>query len=541
MTAVFGALVVGSGIAGLRAAVEIARGGGRVGILTKDGPTDSSSDKAQGGLAAVLSDDDEVDLHYEDTLRAGDGLCNEGAVRILVEEGPKRALELVEWGARFDREGSRLSLTREAAHSKRRILHAYGDSTGHEIVRALVEKARTTQGIELLPRLFTIDLVMQGGSCVGLAALDERSGATRLMLARAVVLATGGAGKVYRETTNPPQATGDGLAMAYRAGAEMMDLEFVQFHPTTLTLPGAPRFLLSEAMRGEGGRLVNVRGEPFMAAIDPRGDLAPRDVVARGIVEEIVRSGHPCVFLDMTACPADFVRRRFPTITATCARYGLDVARDRLPVTPCAHFMMGGVKTDTWGRTSIPGLYAAGEVACTGVHGANRLASNSLLEGLVFGARAGQAILADGPQGPDGGAAGVSGASAPPAGASSIPEVRRIPEESALSTMATLQRVMWQDVGIVRDAAGLGRAESAILGLEEGLASGPPSRAGLEARNMLFVGRLICECALAREESRGSHFRSDFPRSQPGRGRHSIVAPGAPAPDLPRLPRSVSG
>ena len=539
MTPVFGALVVGSGIAGLRAAVEIARSGGRVGILTKDGPTDSSSDKAQGGLAAVLSDDDEVALHYEDTLRAGDGLCSEGAVRILVEEGPSRALELIEWGARFDREGARLALAREAAHSKRRILHAQGDSTGREIVRALVEKAKGTPGIELLPRLFSIDILMQGGCCVGLAALDERSGRTLLMPARAVLLATGGAGQIYRETTNPPQATGDGLTMAYRAGAEMMDLEFVQFHPTALFLPGVPRFLLSEAMRGEGGRLLNARGEGFMAAIDPRGDLAPRDIVARGITEEIRRSGHPCVFLDMGACEPEFVRRRFPTIAATCARHGLDIGRDRLPVSPCAHFMMGGVRTDTWGRTSIPGLYAAGEVACNGVHGANRLASNSLLEGLVFGARAGQAVLADRPAGP--GPSTRPDASGPlttgPAG-DSDPVVRTIPEAAAPATIAALKEIMWQQAGIVRDALGLQRAASAILGLEENLAAGPPSRAGLEARNMLFAGRLIAECALRREESRGSHFRSDFPRPQPGRGRHSIVAPGAPAPDLIRLPGS---
>src|SRR5262245_30668944 len=450
----FAALVVGSGIAGLRAAVEIARSGGRVGILTKDGPTDSSSDKAQGGLAAVLSDDDEVALHYEDTLRAGDGLCSEGAVHILVEEGPARALELIEWGARFDREGARLALTREAAHSKRRILHAQGDSTGREIVGTLVEKAKGTPGIDLLPRLFSIDILMQGGCCVGLAALDARSAGTRLMTARAVVLATGGAGQIYRETTNPPQATGDGLTMAYRAGAEMMDLEFVQFHPTALLLPGVPRFLLSEAMRGEGGRLVDVRGEAFMQAIDARGDLAPRDIVARGIEQEIRRTGHPSVFLDMSACGGDFARRRFPTIAATCARHGLDIGRDPLPVAPCAHFMMGGVMTDLWGRTSLPGLYAAGEVACNGVHGANRLASNSLLEGLVFGARAGMAVLADRPADvPDGARDGRS-VRAPDAAALAA-AVRSIPEGEAAAIVSALRETMWTKAGIVRDGGGL--------------------------------------------------------------------------------------
>jgi L-aspartate oxidase len=530
----FDALIVGSGIAGLRAAIELASRGRRVAILTKDGPTDSSSDKAQGGIAAVLSDEDEIDLHYEDTLRAGDGLCNEGAVRVLVEEGPQRALELIEWGARFDREGARLALTREAAHSKRRILHAQGDSTGREIVRALVERARAMPEVELLTRLFSIDLVMQGGRSVGLLALDESGGETILLRAPAVMLATGGAGRIYRETTNPPQATGDGMAMAYRAGAEMMDLEFVQFHPTGLLLPGAPRFLLSEAMRGEGGRLVNGRGEPFMAAIDPRGDLAPRDIVARGILAEMRRTGSPTVFLDMTALDPGFVRGRFPGIAATCARLGLDIGRDRLPVAPCAHFMMGGVKTGLLGRTSIPGLYAAGEVACTGVHGANRLASNSLLEGLVFGARAGQAILQDSAASAASATIGRPSAAEPEALAA---RVRSIAPTRAAAAVAALMQVMWDDVGLLREAAGLRHAIGAVLELERGLEERPPTRAGLEARNMLYLGRLIAESALRREESRGSHYRSDFPRPEPGRGRHAIIAPGAPAPDLPVLAR----
>jgi len=520
----FDAIVIGSGIAGLRAAIEIARRGATVAVLTKDGPTDSSSDKAQGGLAAVLSDDDEVALHYQDTLVAGDGLCHEAAVRVLVEEGPARALELIEWGARFDREGARLALTREGAHSKRRILHAQGDSTGREIVRALVEKARATPGIALLPRMFSVDLVMAGGRSAGLLALDERTGVPAVLRAPAIVLATGGAGQIYRETTNPPQATGDGMAMAYRAGAEMMDLEFVQFHPTALLLPGVPRFLLSEAMRGEGGRLVNARGERFLSAVDPRGDLAPRDIVARGIVAEMRRDGKPCVYLDMTGLDAVYVRSRFPTIAATCARHGLDIARDRIPVAPCAHYMMGGVKTDLWSRSSLPGLYAAGEAACTGVHGANRLASNSLLEGLVFGARAGQAVLGDRP---------VAAAAAE--GVATVGETRSIDPEAAPATVARLREVMWEEVGIVRDGQGLRRAVGSILDLERGLGSRSVSRAGLEARNLLFVGRLVAESAERRRESRGSHFRNDYPSPEPGRGRHSIIAPGAAAPDLPRL------
>jgi L-aspartate oxidase len=526
------ALIVGSGIAGLRAAIAIASAGRRVAILTKDGPTDSSSDKAQGGLAAVLSDDDEVALHYEDTLLAGDGLCHEAAVRVLVEEGPARALELIEWGARFDREGAQLALTREAAHSKNRILHARGDSTGREIVRALVEKARTTPGIELLPRTFSIDLVMQGGGASGLLVLDEERGTPRVLRASAIVLATGGAGQVYLETTNPPQATGDGAAMAYRAGAEMMDLEFVQFHPTALFLPGAPRFLLSEAMRGEGGRLVDHRGRAFMTGVDPRGDLAPRDIVARAIFDVLRKSGRE-VYLDMTALPADRVRRRFPMIAATCARHGLDIARDRLPVAPSAHFMMGGVKTDLMARSSIPRLYAAGEVACTGVHGANRLASNSLLEGLVFGARAGAAVVADEVAAPSRSTVGDGEGAARLAR-----QVRSIAPEAVAPIAQRLRGVMWERVGLLRDAVGLQQAIADILEMETGLAPREPRRPGLEARNLLFVGRLVAECALLRQESRGSHFRIDHPSREAGRGRHSIIAPGAPAPDLPLLPRA---
>ena len=520
----FDVIVAGSGIAGLRAAIEIARGGGRVAILTKDGPTDSATDKAQGGLAAVLSDDDEISLHYQDTIQAGDGLCHEGAVRVLVEEGPARALELIEWGARFDREGARIALAREAAHSKRRILRAQGDSTGREIARTLVAKSSEDSRIVLLPRFFSLDLILAGGRCAGLSALDESSRRPEILKARAVLLATGGAGQAYRETTNPPQATGDGMAMAYRAGAEMMDMEFVQFHPTALCKEGAPRFLLSEAMRGEGGRLENAAGERFLSRSDPRAELAPRDIVARGIVAEMRRTGHPCVSLSMRGLDPEFVRGRFPTIAATCSAYGLDIGRDRIPVTPCAHYVMGGVKTDLWGRTSVPGLYAAGEVACTGVHGANRLVSNSLLKGLVFGARAGRAILGDDlappPQGPLVGDPGTALA---------------IDGTAADEVLESLKRVMWDGVGIVREGSGLRRAIDAILSLEQGLARRSVSRRGVEARNLLFVGRLIAESALGRRESRGAHFRHDFPERESGRGRHSIIAPGAPAPDLPLI------
>jgi L-aspartate oxidase len=373
--------------------------------------------------------------------------------------------------------------------------------------------------------MFSVDLLVAGGRCVGLLGLDERSGETALLFAAAVVLSTGGAGQVYRETTNPAQATGDGVAMAYRAGAELMDLEFVQFHPTALFLPGAPRFLLSEAMRGEGGRLLDSEGRCFMAEQHPRAELAPRDIVARGIVDAMKHTGSPSVYLDMSGRDPAFVRRRFPTIAATCARHGIDIARDRIPVSPCAHYMMGGVKTDLWGRTSIPGLYAAGEVACTGVHGANRLASNSLLEGLVFGARSGRAMIQDRPPAP------------PTRGdLSGIDRIRSIGPEEVPSTVDEVRRVMWEDVGIVRTAEALKRASAAILDLERQLRPGMPARAGLEARNLLFAGRLIAESALRREESRGSHYREDFPQTEGGRGRHSIIAPGETAADLPCIP-----
>src|SRR5213594_2407620 len=520
----FDAVVVGSGIAGLRAAIEIGRGGGRVAILTKDDPTDSATDKAQGGLAAVLSDDDEITLHYQDTIRAGDGLCNEGAVRVLVEEGPARALELIDWGARFDREGTRIALAREAAHSKRRILRARGDSTGREIVRALVARSRADDRITLLQRIFSVDLVLAEGRCAGVLALDEDKAGPVVLRARAVVLATGGAGQAYLETTNPPQATGDGMAMAYRAGAEMSDMEFVQFHPTALALPGAPRFLLSEAMRGEGGRLENDAGERFMTRYDARGDLAPRDIVARGIVAEMRRTGHPSVYLSMRDRDGAFVRERFPTIASTCAGYGLDIGRDRIPVAPCAHYMMGGVKTDLWGRTSVTGLYAAGEVACTGVHGANRLASNSLLEGLVFGARAGRAVLGDSLSSLEGGALLADAGTA-----------LAIDRDAAEATIRSLKKVLWEGAGLLREGRGLGRSIDAILKLERGLGLRAVSRRGVEARNLMFVGRLIAESALKRQESRGAHYREDFPEKDPGRGRHSIIAPGAPGPDLPRF------
>ncbi|MBO0860918.1 MAG: FAD-dependent oxidoreductase [Chloracidobacterium sp.] len=343
-------IVIGSGVAGLRAAIELARDG-RVAVLTKNRLDESNTEYAQGGVAVAMSDDDEISLHVEDTLNAGAGLCDEQAVRALVEEGPRYITELIEWGAQFDREGGALQFTREAAHSRRRILHANGDSTGREIVRALIAYARKRPNIELVAHAATIGLIVdEDGRCSGVRFIDPNESLRRELRAKAVVLATGGAGQIFAQTTNPSVATGDGMAMAYAAGATMCDLEFIQFHPTALALEDAPRFLLSEALRGEGAILRNHEGEAFARRYDDRGELAPRDIVARAIVAEMERTGARWMYLDLRHLKADFLRERFPKIFETCMRYGLDLTKDQLPVSPAAHYVMGGVKTDTVGR-----------------------------------------------------------------------------------------------------------------------------------------------------------------------------------------------
>src|SRR5437016_1668777 len=386
--------VVGSGVAGLRAAIELSSAG-TVLVLAKSNLSDSATAWAQGGIAVALSDEDEIGLHEQDTLNAGDGLCRPESVALLVEEGPKYITQLIEWGTEFDRAGTKLAFTREAAHSRSRILHAHGDSTGREISRALLARANSIPHLHLRAHAFTTGLIIENEKVVGVRFIDETDGSLHELRANAILLATGGLGQIYRETTNPDVATGDGMAIAYEAGAVLSDMEFVQFHPTALAVKGAPRFLLSEALRGEGGILRNINLERFMKRYAEAQELAPRDVVARAIVSEMHRTQAEHVYLDMTAKSAEFLQKRFPRIYATCLSYGLDLATDMAPVCPAAHYMMGGVKTDLWGRTSLPGLYAAGETADTGVHGANRLASNSLLEGLVFGARSGQAMIAD--------------------------------------------------------------------------------------------------------------------------------------------------
>lgn len=496
-------IVIGSGVAGLRAAIELSAGGW-VTVLTKDRLDESNTEYAQGGVAVALSDDDEIALHAEDTLNAGAELCDEHAVRALVQEGPKYITELIEWGAEFDREKGELSFTREAAHSRRRILHAHGDSTGREIVRTLLERARRESRITFLAHAATLQLLTDENRCVGVEFIDPHENLMRTMCARAIVLATGGAGQIYSQTTNPSVATGDGMAMAFEAGAEMSDLEFVQFHPTVLSAPGAPRFLLSEALRGEGGKLRNEDGELFMNRYDSRCELAPRDVVSRSIVSEMNRTHKHWVYLDLTHLDAKFLRERFPKINLTCLRYGIDITRDPIPVSPAAHYVMGGVRTDTCGRSSVSGLYAAGEVACTGVHGANRLASNSLLEGLVFGARAGKAALQARTELTQG---------------RGRPSVDLGPTDWVIDPQARfqVQDLMWQRVGVVRDGNGLRNAVDALGELLEGTAN-------RRTRSFAMLAQLMTRSALWREESRGAHFRTDFPERDDISWRvHSVI------------------
>jgi len=499
-------LIIGGGVAGLRAAVELA-GSGDVLVVTKDAPSESSSEYAQGGVAVALSDEDEISIHFDDTIRAGDGLCLRNAVAALVEEGPTRIRELILWGAEFDKVGAKLAFTQEAAHSKRRILHAQGDSTGHEIMRTLVDKVRSTGTVSKIDFAFTRDLLIRDGRCVGAVACQQALKKVLIISARAVLLATGGAGRLYERTTNPAVATGDGIAMAYRVGAALVDLEFVQFHPTALFLNGAPQFLLSEAMRGEGGMLRNIGHERFMESYHTARELAPRDVVTRAIHAEMIATGSNHVYLDMTHLNADYIVKRFPRIYRTCKDLGIDISREPIPVSPAAHYLMGGVRTDLWGATSIPGLFAAGEAACTGVHGANRLASNSLLEGLVFGARAGLA------------AARYAGKreqrDAREAQAPLRHDQRRYSFSPAASEAAeiraSLRSLMWEKVGIVRNRKDLTAALKQLRKWDRAMKGHRPDRNLFELKNMITAATLITSSALSREGSVGAHFRSDFP------------------------------
>ena len=498
----FDVLVLGGGIAGLTAAIAAARRW-RVGLLTKATFDDTATFLAQGGIAAAMSPADSPELHFEDTVNAGAGLCDEAAVRVLVTEGPDRVRELMQICPHFDKVDGEIVLGKEGAHSVARVVHAGGDATGSEVSSALAEAARTGSRVQLFEDEFAIDLLTIDGRCVGTLSYDPHGDDLWLNHAMVTILATGGAGQVYARTTNPAVATGDGIAMAYRAGAALRDLEFVQFHPTGLALGDGPTtFLVTEALRGEGAYLRNRAGERFMVGRDPKAELAARDVVVRGMVAERRHEGVDHVFLDATHLAADMLHTRFPRVSSGVAAFGLDLARDLIPVSPVCHYFVGGVLTDVWGRTTVPGLYASGEVASTGVHGANRLASNSLLEGLVFSDR----VVRDLDR-----------------YIGTLPEnVRRLrfdlPEQSTRgaeqSNTAAVRRrlteLMQSKVGVLRDGAGLRQAIAELRVMYSALHIDTPDVAEYELLNLLTVATHVTKSALLREESRGVHLREDF-------------------------------
>ena len=510
-------LVIGAGIAGLRAALEVDP---KLSVLvaTKDRITESNSSYAQGGLAGVLAPEDAFANHVEDTLIAGDGLCDKEIVDSVIREAPHEIEKLIDWGTKFDIENGSLALTREGGHSHRRIVHALGDATGFEVMRAIIATARTSPNLTLWDDTFLVDLLTENGHCVG--AIVSRNGMGKFLIwARQVILASGGCGMVYRETTNPPVATGDGMAAAYRAGAELRDMEFMQFHPTVLYVAGSARYLISESVRGEGAYLRDLNGERFMPGEDPRAELAPRDIVARAIFRTMERTQHPNVYLDLSHLDRTMVLHRFPGINRVCKGFGLDITRDRIPVRPGAHYMIGGVTVDHSGHTTLPGLWACGEVTSSGLHGANRLASNSLIEGLVFGAMCGR------------------GASA---AASEHPrELTALPVSHVLSLgegtdyldiadlTASLRALMVRKMGIVRDRTRLAEAQQDVeFWCRYALAREFDTRTGWELQNLLMIARLMIDAAERRDESRGTHFRSDYPRRDDTRwGLRHITAP----------------
>lgn len=503
-------LVVGSGIAGLSFALKAAAHG-RVLLVTKKERAASSTNWAQGGIAAVMGEDDRPELHVRDTVVAGAGLCRSEAVRSLVEEGPDRVRELVAWGVRFTAEAGRFSLGREGGHSRRRIVHA-ADLTGREIERALLAAAAERPEIRVLEDHSAAELLVAedgagGRRCVGALVLDRRTGAPVECRAAMTLLATGGLGRAYRHTTNPDVATGDGVAMAYRAGAAVANLEFVQFHPTALYPVEDRAVLISEAVRGEGAILRKPGGEPLLEGVHPLGSLAPRDIVARAIDLELKRSGAPHVWLDLSPIPPETLERRFPFIFSECAARGIDIRREPIPVVPAAHYACGGVRTDRDGRTALPGLYAAGEVACTGVHGANRLASNSLLEAVVYSHRAAVRVPIEIEIG--------RGAAEPRPVRHGTEPARPGDRERWRSTIESVRSLMWEDAGIVRSDARLRRAEATLRELkdrtEQDVARLRLDDALLELRNLIESALLVVRCARERRESRGLHYNVDHP------------------------------
>ncbi len=523
----FDFIVLGSGIAGLTFALKAAQKGS-VALVTKRAASDSNTAWAQGGVACVMSNEDSFDLHIQDTLTAGAGLCREEIVKTIITEGPARIAELTGLGVHFDQRQNgngtmEPDLGREGGHSKRRILHAR-DATGREIENRLLEQVAAHPEIEVMQNHMAVDLITTGklgyareNSCLGIYVLDEVSGMVETLRSDVTVLATGGCGKVYLYTTNPDVATGDGVAMAWRAGAVIANMEFIQFHPTCLYHPSIKSFLISEAVRGEGGILINGRGQRFMENAHPQRELAPRDIVARAIDAEMKRSGAKCVYLDITHKPADFIRSRFPTIYETCLSAGLDISKSPIPVVPAAHYQCGGVNTDVNGETSIRGLYAIGEVACTGLHGANRLASNSLLEGLVTAHRAFEKSTRNHRERVE------------------IPlpewrsgEVQDVDELVVIShNWEEIRRLMWDYVGIVRTDKRLQRAATRLRNLhaevQEFYWNFKVTTDLLELRNLVTVASLVVDCALSRKESRGLHFTLDYPERDDQRFRRDTL------------------
>ncbi len=504
-------IIVGSGIAGLYTAL-LAKEQGSVLIITKGSIDDCNTKYAQGGIAAAIGKNDSPQRHFRDTIAAGDGICNEEEARILVNEAPDRITDLVKFGVPFDTLDGEIALAMEAAHSLPRILHAGGDATGEHIEFTLSKQVRISK-IQVLEDCLATEILVEKRRVSGIKALDCRTGSIEEFECRFLILATGGAGQLYKFSTNSEIATGDGIVLAFSAGAEITDMEFFQFHPTALRLPGVTPFLISEAVRGEGGILRNVDGYRFMPDYTPEADLAPRDVVARSILYEMEKTGSDRVFIDVTHLPPHVITTRFPHIYRFCLDHGLDITKGLIPVAPAAHYMMGGIKVNSWGETNIAGLFACGETAGTGVHGANRLASNSLLEAVVFSKRIVEKTK--------------KGARTEVPVASKVVEVhhslseRQVPQVVPVPSLSAVQQLQWDKVGIIRNKEGLTQAAD-ILAAWQRLLPQPTDRPSCELSNLVLTGRLVTEAALLREESRGAHFRSDFPQSSP-RWQYHIV------------------
>ncbi|GAB5439961.1 MAG: L-aspartate oxidase [Fuerstiella sp.] len=511
-------LVLGAGIAGTRAALAIDPALRTI-VVTKDTITQSNSAWAQGGIAGVLDPLDDFAHHVQDTIAAGKGMCEPDVVEFVVREAPERIRELVRYGAEFDKVEGEIALTLEGGHSHPRVAHALGDATGKEVMRAMHETLFAADHIDVWQQTFTIDLLTCDGVCRGALVWNANHGRT-FVWAKQTILCTGGAGALYRETTNPSIATADGHAIAFRAGCDLRDMEFMQFHPTVLYIAGSSRHLITEAVRGEGAHLVDCNGKRFMADYDDAMELAPRDVVSQAITQQMARTAHPCVYLDLSPIEPDKIRNRFPHIGKVCSEFGLDITKDRVPVRPGAHYMIGGVTTDTDGRTSLPGLWAAGEATSTGLHGANRLASNSLLEGVVYGLRSGQNASQLALQQPD-------NFTAP-----SIDSPSGIPHDSDEALDLTdirnsLRSLMWRSVGISRNENDLRAARQQLdFWANYVCRRDLLEPAGWELQNMMLIGRVMAAAALARQESRGVHLRSDFPQTDDSVARHITVRAG---------------